>query len=535
MHASRRSIAVAFCAALLAGCAGASSSTELPTVRDGAASAARFVISVPHATQDATKSKRNAQYISPATQSIAVNITGPTNYSATQDLTPTSTGCSSTLASTQCVLVVALSACPSTVPNCYTATLATYDATGGTGNLLSAAQAVPFGVAAGQNNTIDLTLAGVPASTIALPRDTTTAGTATNAFTLNGQGAHRFIVESLDADGNIIVGSGAPLFTVAATGALGVTASPATTTASAPNAFALTPPTTFSTDTASISITPTYAAQSTDGCAQTGANCAPITLSVGMQYAPLLFIAHETGNNVAAYRYPYTGTPYATIVNGVSSPYGVAVDSHGNLFVAMSGGTIDEYAPPYTQAPILSISQGTNAALAIDASDDLFVASYDAKTFVELPPPYTLATATVITPSYPNSIAVNTAGTVFVSAGTGIYTYDRPYASPPSSTIATGTQVPSGLAIDANGNLWVGDQDFNFNPDLKQYAAPFTGSPITTITTGVNNPFAVATDVFGDLMASASFANTTIYQPPLGSPSTTVPGQTAALAIYNNP
>ena len=52
---------------------------------------------------------------------MTLAITGPTTVNQTAALTPTSGGCASTLASTQCTLQVALT------PGSYTATLSTYD------------------------------------------------------------------------------------------------------------------------------------------------------------------------------------------------------------------------------------------------------------------------------------------------------------------------------------------------------------------------------------------------------------------------
>ena len=46
----------------------------------------------------------------------------------------------------------------------------------------------------------------------------------------------------------------------------------------------------------------------------------------------LLFVANH-GNNVTGYARPYTGAPIATITNGVSDAYGVALDAAGHLFV----------------------------------------------------------------------------------------------------------------------------------------------------------------------------------------------------------
>jgi hypothetical protein len=70
------------------------------------------------------------------------------------NLTPTSNGCASTLASTQCTVAF------SVLPGSYDATLTTYDGGNATGNLLSAAQGIPFVIAAGVANSLSISLGG---------------------------------------------------------------------------------------------------------------------------------------------------------------------------------------------------------------------------------------------------------------------------------------------------------------------------------------------------------------------------------------
>ncbi|HEY9086024.1 MAG TPA: hypothetical protein VIN40_08870 [Candidatus Tyrphobacter sp.] len=298
---SGRLIPSLLAAALLAGCAGGShGSSALPSLPSQAAKrsgTATFVITVPKSsTQSATSALRQAQgatrqavrpqYVSPATQSIAVDITGPTDVNETANLTVNSAGCTSTLASVVCTLTIpGLQPCTSPPTNCYTATLTTYDQTGGTGNVLSAAQAIAFTITAGATNTISLTLSGVPVTTLVTPADSNTAANGSGGYDVIGQGAHKFIAESLDADGNIIAGPGAPLFTIGTpSGSLsGVTTSPSTTTSSAPNNFTVTPPEAYAGGTASFTVTPTFTGQTTNGCTQTGANCTPATVVVDMK------------------------------------------------------------------------------------------------------------------------------------------------------------------------------------------------------------------------------------------------------------
>ena len=340
-------------AAVLAGCAGSHGSSTLPSVPTQAAKrtgAATFVIKVPQSTSSSASASRatarvRPQYVSPATQSMTIDISGPTDVDETADLTIGSSGCTSSLASTICTLTISgLQPCTTPPTNCYTATLTTYDQTGGTGNVLSAAQAVAFTVAAGQTNQISLTLSGVPATTLIIPAGSFIEANGSGGYNLLGQCACSFIAESLDVDGNIITGPGAPTFTISQTGgSLGVTV-PSATTASAPNSFTITPPATYSSATATISVTPTFSGQATNGCTQTGANCGAVTVSVGM--AVLLYVTSysDVGGAVTAYNDEGVQQTLTGGFPNVSGSYDVAYDpSSGYLYVTDVNNAVTAY------------------------------------------------------------------------------------------------------------------------------------------------------------------------------------------------
>jgi sugar lactone lactonase YvrE len=96
---------------------------------------------------------------------------------------------------------------------------------------------------------------------------------------------------------------------------------------------------------------------------------------------------------VTEYVPPYTGAPVATITSGLSGPNALALDGAGNLFVSNeTSNRVTIYAPPYTGTPTVV---GTNStlvapfALALDGAGDLFVANFNAANVTEFAPPYT--------------------------------------------------------------------------------------------------------------------------------------------------
>jgi DNA-binding beta-propeller fold protein YncE len=358
-------VAIFVCVGLLAGCGGgAHSSSSLPPATQSRSSKASvtFIIDAPQQSSTQSAHGVRPQYLSPATASMTIDITGPTNVDETVGLTLSSSGCTSTLASVVCTLTI-----PGLQPGDYTATLTTYDQTGGTGNVLSEAQAIPFTITAGQSNDVDLTLSGVPARTIVVPSDAWSTGGLTVGYDLLGQGAHAFDVYSVDADGNIIVGSGAPLFTIGTpSGALtGLTISPSTTTPSAPNAFSITPPTTFVGGTAAFTVTPTFAGEATNPC---GGTCTGVTVTVDM--AVVVYVTNQLNNTVTYYN--ASGTQEGSFSAGLNNPSGIAYDpSNEYLYVAnLFNNTVTYYNASGTEEGSFSADLDFPSGIAYDANDE---------------------------------------------------------------------------------------------------------------------------------------------------------------------
>lgn len=224
-------IAFALAGALLTACGASDHQSGMLAPTFGQKGTATMKIIVPKSTSANT---RKPDYVSPATTQMSIDVqqsgTSVSGYPVTVGLTPTSTGCTSTLTSTLCELTISLA------PGSYTATLTAMDSSG---TALSAAQSIAVTITPGTSNTISLTLSGVPKEIQVLPLDGTTPGSAAQGYTIVGSGAHRFLVVALDADGDAIVGPGAPAFSASMTGFSGTIAGPTT---AKPNMFTISPP-----------------------------------------------------------------------------------------------------------------------------------------------------------------------------------------------------------------------------------------------------------------------------------------------------
>jgi len=494
---ARLFIALALGAALV-GCGGARSSVpsagSAGPLQAGKASAT-FRIDVPK--QTATATLRSPRFVSPATTQLAIDIEQGgvpiAGYPVTVGLTPTSAGCSSTLASTNCQLTVALG------PGSYTATLTTEDASS---TPLSSAQSIAFTITAGTNNVISIVLSGIPHALQIASAAHAVVGSGSSGLTLYGSAPQPLTVVALDADGNIIVGSGSPTYSASLMSGSGWSA--ATPSSTSPNTIAITPPGTNGS-VATFSLTASY---SDTTCSQSGAVCsATFTIKNDIQ---MLFVAENGANTVTEYAPPYTGTPTVTISSGMNTPVAVALDGSGDLFVANCGsncggsgnGTVTEYAPPYTGTP-KTISSDVNGpvALVLDSAGNLFVANAAGGTVTEYASPYT-GTPTTISSGVngPWAVVLDDSGNLFVAncgdgcpgsgSGNGTVTeYAPPYTGTPT-TISNGVYLPDSIGLDHAGNLFVANLLGGTIGTVTEYAPPYTGTP-TTITNGMQGPAAL--------------------------------------------
>lgn len=177
----------------------------------------------------------------------------------------------------------------------------------------------------------------------------------------------------------------------------------------------------------------------------------------------LVYAASLAGSNGAVFVYPTSGQdqqPIGTIVNGISEPAGIAVDSGGSLYVAnMGNNTVTEYAPGQL-SPSTTFSQGV---------------------------------------STPQGVAVGSDGAVYIAnetgspSGTGTVTEYPAGSTSPSATIAQAGMYAFAVGLDASNNLYVSwfdlssfgiqiykyapgsTQGTNLNLDLPEYVFPVFG------------------------------------------------------------
>ena len=500
---------VACAIVLLTGCAGGGSSPSslLPTAPGAHAQAATayVVIKIPQsASSRSAASVRRPAYVSPATQSITVQVdaAAPT----VQNLTPTSPECASAGAGFPLNCTVPVNASPGV----HALTFVTYDKLNAAGNRLSA-NGINVTFVAGKNPAIPVTLAGVPASLQLVPRVPSTAFSGNTAVGVNFSGAAQaMLIATLDADGNYIVGPGSPTLTVSVSGAstgsrIGVTAA----SKSNPNEFTLTA---AGIGTATLTVVATPSATLAGS---------PLHLTV-----PLTATAYTTtlaGNPGVARFADGTGT-----AANFYSPAGLASDSAGaNLYVtdtvncAIRKVTRGNGTPNTGVATIIAgapgtcgFADGTAASAQFNQPSGI---AYDANT----------GNLYVTDTSNCAIRKVTLAGAVTTIAG-----------SATSCGFADGTGssahffAPAGIASDPAGNLYVTDTD---NCAIRKVTTAgvvttIAGSPSCGFTNGTgtsarfNRPDGIAYDASTSSLYVTDSTNCSIRKVTLSGVVTTIAG-----------
>ncbi len=239
----------------------------------------------------------------------------------------------------------------------------------------------------------------------------------------------------------------------------------------------------------------------------------------------------------------------------LAGPEGIALDSHGNIYVASLGNIVTEYTAGSSgnASPAAAITGSATmlaapAGIALDSNGKIYVtnliggASAAGSITVYAPGSTGNAapTLTIAGPDTglagPDGIALDAAGNIYVtnltggSSGAGsitMYAAGSNGDASPSLTIAgpnTALLGPQGIAVDSGRNIFVansGDTITEFTPASSGDAAP--GIVIKGENTGLDFPRGIALN----LHATTATPTPTMTSAPTAIPTPT-PGQTAA-------
>jgi secreted PhoX family phosphatase len=206
-----------------------------------------------------------------------------------------------------------------------------------------------------------------------------------------------------------------------------------------------------------------------------------------------LWIADTGFNRLLEFSPPFTSGEKATLVlgqddfvstspalsaTGLDQPYGLTFDNGGNMWVAdTNNNRIVEYKTPFTNGETVSLvigypsfdkgvyptTAGSLAApygLAFDRSGDLWAVDYYNNRVLEYVPPFENQMNASLAIGQPD-LTSNSDGTT-----------------------ANRLNLPSAIAFDENGNLWVTD---SLNNRVLEFSYPFSTDQSATLVIGQNN------------------------------------------------
>jgi len=544
-----RQFAVCLVAMSLAACGGAASgvprtvstpsaSHATPSPRGGASAA--LTVTVPNRTASA---KRRPAYVSPSSAELAVSVNGGT--SATYGLTASSPGCTLVQGNTQCNVQVPAPAGADSF------TLTIEDSAGA----VLSKNVVNATLALGQSTPVAVTLAGIPAAVAIVPgRGSAIEDSATPAWHVPGLLPQPVEVEALDADGNVIIGPGAPVIGAPVVSTGGQYATIVSAQTSDANAYLL-----EATSGSAGGQTVGISATSQSVPLSDGTQSAPVTSTTNFLYTPAVAIVNgnivnlysaESKNQIGAFS--ACGGGCFGLTFGVQA----TSDAAGDLFVQTFSSLglsqsftvyvfpVGSIAPSAAYGSTNGVTGAGGMAVATNrtlyvANSQSYIGSFPHRQHV----PAALdefawgATAPTVsltdsTPTYltgPVGTTIDANGRVYVlnqDDTIDIYPAAASSITPASVITAAGVSQPGGIAVDASGGIYVFDVG-NFDV---AYFAPGSTSVTNTISDSSfsNASGAIWFDGNGNLNVALSGGNDTEILAGSGLPS----GQVTYLGYY---
>jgi sugar lactone lactonase YvrE len=152
---------------------------------------------------------------------------------------------------------------------------------------------------------------------------------------------------------------------------------------------------------------------------------------------------------------------------------GLAVDTSGNLFIALSGNeVIRKVDAKGIITTVAGFSGGSPAGVAVDSSGNLFIADIDYHSIVKVAANGVTTTVAGLSLAEPAGVAVDAAGNLFIAdfpnsvirkvdvkgvmstvAGSGLQGYSGDRGAATNASLS----YPSGVAVDTFGNLFIAD------------------------------------------------------------------------------
>jgi len=188
-------------------------------------------------------------------------------------------------------------------------------------------------------------------------------------------------------------------------------------------------------------------------------------INVAVDGAGSVYIADPFTNSVL--KEMPSGGSYVQIAigSGLNLPYGVAVDRSGNVYIADTNNNriLKETlsGSKYTQSVVLSSGLSGPTGIAVDSSGNLFILDSASRVLKETLSSGNYTQSTIASGlSSPQSIVMDGGGSLYITtgqSGESEVLKETPSGGSYTQSILTINFNPGGLAMDANGNLFIAD------------------------------------------------------------------------------
>lgn len=206
-----------------------------------------------------------------------------------------------------------------------------------------------------------------------------------------------------------------------------------------------------------------------------------------------LLILCFNANFVAAQSVTFAGAQ-TPLGRGLTSPFGVAVDKNGNVFISDRGGDqVVEITANGLQITLPITGLNYPEGIAVDSAGDVFVADQNNNRVVELPAGGVQTTVGTGL-NTPSGVAVDGSGNIFIADNGNSRVVKVPAGGGTQTTVGTGLSGPAGVAVDVAGNVFIADLYNN-----RVVEVPVGGGPQTTVGSNLVSPVSVAVDQAGDV------------------------------------
>jgi sugar lactone lactonase YvrE len=196
------------------------------------------------------------------------------------------------------------------------------------------------------------------------------------------------------------------------------------------------------------------------------------------------------------------------------SPWGVAVDGSGNVYVGDYERSAVEEIPSgcASSSCVITLGGGFSSPLgvAVDGSGNVYVTDYDKSAITEMPPGCASSSCvTVLGGGFttPEGVAVDGSGNIYVAdSGQNNAVKEIPpgcFSSSCVTALGGGFSFPHGVAVDGSGNVYVADTGSSAVKEMP--AGCGSNSCVTALGDGFSYPLGVAVDGSGDVYVADTY------------------------------